>query len=383
MATAELTAPISPEGAPTGRAAVSRFAMAAPPPAGALPPVDWSPISRPELAPKLLDPVPGFTSNSPLPSADLVTVTWTGAEWDALSVVFTGSQPAGWQSYARGFVTAWPALFGQSNWNSSPLKPDTPPSLTPATGVPNSANSWGFFRLVQIGGLRVLLFKSQMHIASDGVTLPVIAMTERILKDTGAHVLLSAGTSGATQPSDRVGDVAVCNGAHIELSGVLSSAEFNRSTFQSSWRPDFRFVPDAERLMLKTSAPAILAPGLGYPIDAAIRYADADRSPKIRNYADPFKPVLTTNGFDVATNASNSRYLDYCCLEMDDGLLAMACQQAGRGYGSVRNFSDPVMNKDLDFKLANALSAFIYGLCGGRSSYNGALAAWALIAAQA
>jgi nucleoside phosphorylase len=229
----------------------------------------------------------------------------------------------------------------------------------------------------------VLLFKSQMHVASDGVTLPLMEMTRRILADTGAGLLLSAGTSGATQPTDRVGDIAVCNGAHIELTGVLSTAEFNGRTFQSPWLPDFRFVPDAEALLLKTIAPAVLAPGLGYPIDSVINYADGDRAAKIRNYADPFKPVLTTNGFDVATNDPNSRYLEYCCLEMDDGLLAMVCDEAGRGYGSVRNFSDPVLNKDLDPKLGTALSSYIYGACGTRSSYNGALAAWALIAALA
>jgi hypothetical protein len=384
QATVLLNAAVSPVGLAPAQLPVSTFGVAAArPSSGALPPVDWTRISRPDLAPKLLDPVQAFTANTPLPPADVAVVTWTGAEWDALSMVLTGCLPTSWQSYSRGFVATWPALFSQSGWNSSRLNPDIPPSLAPVTNVPHSSNCWGFFRLVQIGKLRVLLFKSQMHVASDGVTLPLMEMTRRILADTGAGLLLSAGTSGATQPTDRVGDIAVCNGAHIELTGVLSTAEFNGRTFQSPWLPDFRFVPDAEALLLKTIAPAVLAPGLGYPIDSVINYADGDRAAKIRNYADPFKPVLTTNGFDVATNDPNSRYLEYCCLEMDDGLLAMVCDEAGRGYGSVRNFSDPVLNKDLDPKLGTALSSYIYGACGTRSSYNGALAAWALIAALA
>jgi nucleoside phosphorylase len=384
LATLDLAAHLLPAGESPAGLPVSRFAAAAArPPSGALPAVDWTRISRQDLAPKLLDPIAAFASNTPLPSADVAVVTWTGAEWNALSMVLTGALPSGWQSYGRGFVAAWPALFSQSIWGSSGLRADTPPSLASATGVPHSANSWGFFRLVRVGGLRVLLFKSQMHIASDGVTLPLIEMTRRILADTGARLLISAGTSGATQPTDRVGDVAVSNGAHIELTGVMSTAEYNGRTFQSSWRPDFRFGPDAEVLMLKTLAPSVLAPAVGYPLDSKIQYADGDRAPKIRNYADPFKPVLTTNAFDVATNDPGSRYLNFCCLEMDDGLLAMACGEAGRGYCSVRNFSDPVMNKDLNTTLATALSSYIYGACGTRSSYNGALAAWALIAALA
>jgi Phosphorylase superfamily len=360
---------------------------AAAPSVAGMPVVDWSHVSQAGLAPRTLDAPRNFRPNSPLPAADVVAITWTSAEWSALSFVFTGALPAGngladWLGYGRGFVSVYPALFQQSLWQSSALSQDLPPSLAPLSGTPAGADRWGFFRLVQVGNLRVLLFKSQLHISTDGVTLPLLEMTRRILDDTGASLLLSVGTSGAVQPDDRIGDVAITNAAHLLLTSNLETATYNDATFQSAFAPNFRLVPDAEALMLSISGPTMPAPAIGYPLDQSIAYADGSRRPRVRNYIEPLKPVLTTNGFSIATTDPDSQknYDGYCCLEMDDALLAMTACDAGRNYVSVRNFSDPVMNGNLPVALQSAISSYIYTVCGERTSYNGALAAWALIA---
>ncbi len=52
-------------------------------------------------------------------------------------------------------------------------------------------------------------------------------------------------------------------------------------------------------------------------------------------------------------------------------------------YGFVRNVSDPVINGLLPDPLQDSWAGYIYQEQGLYTSYNGALATWALLAAEA
>ena len=72
-----------------------------------------------------------------------------------------------------------------------------------------------------------------------------------------------------------------------------------------------------------------------------------------------------------------------CMVEMDDAVVGMACQQQKTAFGFVRNVSDPVINGALPASLQDSWAGYIYREQGLYTSYNGALATWALLAAEA
>ena len=101
-----------------------------------LPVIDWSQIGQ--VAPTLLG-----KPSSGLPSADAIVLTWADAEWAALQHVFCASGST--MSYSNRNTGSW------TGWNKY------------STGLPSNAPSdwtfWGEWRLVQIGGATVMLFK--------------------------------------------------------------------------------------------------------------------------------------------------------------------------------------------------------------------------------
>src|SRR5437868_2119687 len=159
-----------------------------------LPIVDWKKIKN--SAPVIL-PVNYTGPTAPLPKADIIVVTWTTAEWSALDHVFCNSGVP--RSAAD---TSWQKL-----WNF--YSKDAP---APQEG--SEYQFWGCYRLVQITGksgkaLRVLLFKSDTHLAYYPYVSGLSKMTTEILTDTGASHLYSIGTAGGAGVDNLLGNTYV------------------------------------------------------------------------------------------------------------------------------------------------------------------------------
>ena len=92
------------------------------------------------------------------------------------------------------------------------------------------------------------------------------------------------------------------------------------------------------------------------------------------------KFVLTTNSYVVAT--TDGSYDKFAAMEMDDAVIGMVCNANKVDFGVVRNISDPVQNKELNQTAAGNWGSAIYKAFGFYTSYNGALAAWAIAAAE-
>jgi nucleoside phosphorylase len=88
-------------------------------------------------------------------------------------------------------------------------------------------------------------------------------------------------------------------------------------------------------------------------------------------------PLITADSFVVGT--SDGKYDHFACIEMDDAIIAEACQGSGTQFGFVRNISDPVQNVALPVKDQGNWGSAIYDSYGLYTSYNGALAAWAML----
>jgi hypothetical protein len=110
------------------------------------------------------------------------------------------------------------------------------------------------------------------------------------------------------------------------------------------------------------------------------RYDLAAPLPAINNLTAGTTSVLTADSFVVGTSSGNLS--QFACVKMDDAIIAKLCTAANVAFGSVRNISDPVQNVALPAEFQARWGQAIYDAYGFYTSYNGAIAAWAILSGQ-
>lgn len=338
---------------------------------------DWNPNKEPKKYP-----------------VDMIIMTWTSAEWAAFAQVMTGrtdEMPYGGYSPDGPFwKDNWVSYYNY--WDDNVLSAQSP-------SVSNTA--WGSCCVVKFpqNGKYALLFKSDMHISTDGPTIPLQNMVQQLINEFSPNLILTIGTAGGTNTSDNLGSANITNGGHCQLSGEFAGLNlwFNNTTFQSDWSPKTTYLSKAQDVLSMT-VPITqdwinelydskkdqlidTCTGKPYPLNALQNSnIGPDNIPvKLNNLANE-KMVLTTNSYVVAT--TDGSYDKYSAMEMDDAVIGMVCNANKINFGVVRNISDPVQNKEINQTAAGNWGAIIYGAFGLYSSYNGALAAWAIAAAE-
>ncbi len=305
-------------------------------------------------------------------------MTWTAEEWQALHHVLSGEPQISrrlndsawrrkWTPYRRDFYSVFQTL-----WTRRLISKERNEALgTPA--LSRGSMRWGSYRLVQVAGQRVLLFKSDLHINTDGAGLPLRQLIAQILEDARPSLLLSVGTSGGVRVEDGLGDCLVTNAARFRLSDEFETASFNEQSFRSRWKPARRLLGKAERMLLPMVEFPLEPPTPHYPVGEIRPTA---HTPRIK-LVDA--PILTTDFFEYGTTDNDLHRLG-CCVEMDDAVVAMVAEQSGTPYGFIRNISDPVINAELPRPLQMAWAVVTYRRLGVYTSFNSAVATWALIA---
>ena len=152
-----------------------------------LPVVDYAAVGQ--TAPLLLR-----TPAGALPKASAVVITWAEAEWAAMQQVFcangatmpysdrTRSDWDGWQTYAQNLPS----------------------------GAPSGWTEWGSYRLVEVGGKPVLLFKSNTHLDYPGASF-LETLIRLLIPGVEPALILSIGTAGgAKQAALRSASYATC-----------------------------------------------------------------------------------------------------------------------------------------------------------------------------
>jgi len=107
----------------------------------------------------------------------------------------------------------------------------------------------------------------------------------------------------------------------------------------------------------------------------------ADTVPSLNNMTPGATALLTADSFLVATTAGN--LAKFACVEMDDAIIAQVCSSNHVTFAFVRNISDPVQNAALSAQVQGNWGHAIYDAYSLYTSYNGAIATWALIASNA
>lgn len=352
-----------------------------------LPAIDWSTIGE-EKPVWITDQNWGPDNNSI--DIDMIIITWTSAEWAAFDHVFCNSDKPMSHSYYDDDSWRREWKLYHTNWDK--IKGELPPD---APSLKDSA--WGSCRIVEFpsNNKKALLFKSAMHISTDGKDIPLRNMMEQLIEDFDPALILTIGTSGGSRNQDDLGTTNITDTARFDLTGEFEPKQypFNHKTFSNNWKPDTKLVESIKGFLMETPVtlselellrekhPSKLtdpATGAAYPLYRLInKEVQPGKIPPKINILSGI-PVLTTNGYQVGNTSGN--YNEYAAMEMDDAVIAMKSDEKNIPFGVVRNISDPVQNSDIDEKVQGNWGGIIYSEYGLYTSFNGALAAWAAAA---
>ena len=357
---------------------------------------------KPQPQPLVIEPVP----SDDLPQADVLVVTWTVAEVEALADVLTpGNNRNNWYRYAKKFQDYLPEIR-----QSAPAR---------------KALRLGSYFPTRIGNTDVLCVKSELHLNQDGIktgdgkaTLPVKRFFRQMIDEVKPSLVITVGTAGATFPPDRtvdvggmqcppheLGDVMITRGAKFRLSQEFRNEPFAHMSFrcETFQLPIGRL--NAAKDLLAVHADKLTEPNFGPPhkkfqMPQLVQGFKNKPDFKIDGRDFPaFHPILTTDFFEFGTS-SNGLEQEGCGVEMGDAVLGMVVDEMKQqGVANVpnwlviRNASDPQINGDLPDRdnmavpqeMRRALNmqahwaVWYYEAYGYWTSVNSAIAVWAML----
>jgi hypothetical protein len=291
-------------------------------------------------------------ADQPLPRADVVVVTWTAAEGQALADVLTPGLPSvSWRPYAH-------------QWNAYE------PQLTSRSPA-RRAGCLGYVAQVKIGNVNVLLLKSELHLATDAISAPIVALWQQIIDEARPTLVITTGTAGGIGAATQLGDVF-----------VVTNAKFNCTK-------DFKSKPWAQQLFTGAAIHAdshagsfgvLTAPNAGHLRPVATRPPELTFGAAAGGVetVDYFGFANTTDSYGIVGNYSDAR-----TEEMDDATLPLALAQLPSPplWCSIRNASDPQVSSDIgDLDAQRHWANQIYKRYGYWTTIGSAIATWAVIA---
>lgn len=335
----------------------------------------------PGLAPVPQPPPTPAAPGDPLPHADVLVVTWTVAEQNALADVFTpGYARLRWPRYNRNFATDY----------ADDIRRGAPAAASQRLG------SW---MLTTIGNESVLCFKSELHLNQDGkatgdgtATLPVRKMFHQIIDEVGPGLVITVGTAGGAFDEHELGDIVVTRGAQFRLQREFANEDFKSQAYKSDWTVPTTHFDTAQGLMSAFASnlqePAFGPPTKRYPWPGGVIQLDPP-TPDIKldgRDMPAFHPMLTVDYYEFGTSTNRLDNLG-SGVEMGDAVLGMVCgeRQAAPNWLVIRNVSDPVINGDLptgrgSLDMQSHWATWYYEAFGYWTSVMSALTTWAVIA---
>lgn len=311
--------------------------------------------------PKGLEPTPALhvtASNMAMPKADVLVVTWTAAEAEALADVFTpGHHRTNWAKYLKG----WPDILKHLTERS------------PARQAGCAAHFW----VTNVGDVKVVVAKSELHLATDDSTAPIIGLWQSMIQDVQPKLVITTGTAGGIGADTVLGDVFIC-----------SSAKFNcTEQFKSKPWAQQRFENSPEVLQQRADSPPLGLRGIELPeliaANADRLKPEATRAPLVTvggdvETVDYFAFADTNDSYGVVKDDPQAH-----TEEMDDATLplALAGISSNVPWISIRNASDPEVPSSLgDLEAQKKWASKIYEKYGYWTTVGSALACWAVIA---
>jgi hypothetical protein len=150
--------------------------------------------------------------DDPLPSADVLVVTWTVDEGHALSRVLTPGKDSrnDYLSYTHNF-----SAISQDMRAGCPAK---------------QAQRLGAYWTTTIGGKSVVIFKSDSHMSQDGPKLPNIDVWRQIIQEVRPTLVITTGTAGGIGTEFEVGDVVVSPVVRFDCTAKFKKSPSHKRT---------------------------------------------------------------------------------------------------------------------------------------------------------
>lgn len=235
----------------------------------------------------------------------------------------------------------------------------------------------------------VLLYKSNTQLNLQGQSF-LEALAEHLISTVQPKLILSIGTAGGARVNDAIGTVVV-----TRASTLYQKKNGGSTIYISSWQalgtiwdqPAFANlllpIPTTKADLQTLQQLFNAAQGAHYSL-AELNVDNLDFSAPVPNIADLTQKdisLLTAPSFVVG--ATDEAFARYACIEMDDAVLEKICTSNGNSvnFGSIRNISDSVQNAALPASVQGGWASLLYITYGFYTSYNGALAAWAIVCA--
>jgi nucleoside phosphorylase len=314
--------------------------------------------------PKGLEPKTGRTptgrKGGPLPSADVLVVTWTVDEGHALSRVLTPRKDS------RNDYVAYTHNYAKIARKMSKGSPAV------------QAKRLGAYWTTTIGTKKVIVFKSESHLSQDtnkvsppaNVSLPNADLWKQIISEVKPKLVMTTGTAGGIGRQSQVGDVVVSPIVRFDCENWLKREPYHNAVYKDQGGAS-KYLAKAKSL---------------FKANADQLPKDNTRPPKIVIATAAPSSIVTTDffGFDTSNDHYGLRGKGAAC-EMGDAVLGLVAQELGEDaprWVAVRNVSDPQIKAQGTLKEQADLGAQIYKGYGRWSSVCSAVVCWALIAAE-
>ena len=301
-------------------------------------------------------PLNNVDPEAALPKADILVITWTVAEALALSDILTPNfrSKTAWYHYRHN----WTAIF-------KPKVKGGAPSLN------HAIDRLGLWFPTEIGGKKVICFKSELHFARDGSKIPVKDLYKQLISEVNPSLVITTGTAGGIGSAVQLGDVVVSKKVRFDCNRTFKNQSFAQKEFTCTKSIKFDKVADANSDFMKITTSRLPQSSRTYKIIIKT-------SPKYK-----VTDVVTTDffAFDDSTDYFKLQALGLA-VEMGDAVLGMACDELGANapaWIAIRNASDPQIDGTLQYSQQVEMAARIYEKYGYWTTVNSAIACWAVI----
>lgn len=302
--------------------------------------------------PKGLEPtLHGAHAPAEIPTADVLVVTYTAAEAQALADVMTPGFPSSaWRKYTTNWSEFEPQLTGRS----------------PA----RESKCLGVWAVTEIGEKKVVLFKSDLHLSTDAKSLPVRQLLEQLVAEVKPKLVITTGTAGGIGPTMQLGDVSIATAAKFNCAETFKDEPWAQARYQSA--------PFTAGENLRLAVSELL------PVNASKLRPIASRNPEVVygdvETVDYFGFDDTNDSYGIIKDDSAARME-----EMDDAVLPLALEAFDDSgvapWLSIRNASDPMVSSSLgDLEAQKKWAAGVYAKFGFWTTVGSAIACWAVIA---
>jgi hypothetical protein len=319
-------------------------------------PVPW-PKGMEPVAEPLASPPADTDDLSKFEGYDAIVVTWTAAEASALAALMSpGHTTADWYNYRHNVEKYVPMVTGPRA-----------PFNDHAKDMAKYYHSLGLYFPCKVGKMKVLLFKSGLHLAYDGPQTPVYNLMAELTSVVKPKVFITTGTGGGIGKEVALGDVIIAGTVKFDCKQQFAKEKWASAKYTTAKLPGGA---------MKSLVPALTSVN-------ASRIEGARPEPKYFVAAND--AIVTTDFFayDDSTGHYGLQGLGQCC-DMGDAMVAKALHEFPEvRFYAIRNASDPqIPNPTGDMKTAGKSAASIYARFGGLTTAASVLACWAIIGAH-